>query len=54
MQSAIGEQFLNITFLLVLFTAALAAVMFETVTVPLTSVCVHNYNHINLTLSWKF
>ena len=34
MQSVNGAQFLNITFLLVLFTAAPAAVEFGTVTVP--------------------
>ena len=37
MQSVKGAQFLNITFLLVLFTAAPAAALFGTVIVPLTS-----------------
>ena len=38
MQSVKGAQFLNITFLLVFFTAAPAAALFGTVIVPLTSV----------------
>ena len=37
MQTANGAQFLNITFLLVLFTTAPAAAVFGTVIVPLTS-----------------
>ena len=37
MQSPNGAQFLNITFLLVLFTTAPAAAVFRTVIVPLTS-----------------
>ena len=36
MQSVKGAEFLYITFLLVLFTAAPAAAVFETVMVPLT------------------
>ena len=39
MQSVNGAQFLNISFLFALFTAASAAVVFGTVIVPLTSVC---------------
>ena len=37
MQSVNGVQFLNINFLLVLFSTAPATVVFETVIVPLTS-----------------
>ena len=37
MQSVKGARFSNITFLFVLFTAAPAAAVFGTVTVPLTS-----------------
>ena len=37
MQLVSGAQFLNITFLLLLFTAVTAAVVFGTVIVPLTS-----------------
>ena len=37
MQLVNGAQFLNITFLLILFTVAPAAVVFGTVTVPLKS-----------------
>ena len=40
MQSVKGAQFVNATFLLVLFTAAPAAAVFGTVTVPLTSMYV--------------
>ena len=39
MQSVNGAQFLNISFLFALFTAASAAVVFGTVIVPLTSMC---------------
>ena len=38
MQLLNGAQFLNTTFVLVLFTAALAAAVFGTVIVPLTRV----------------
>ena len=45
-------QFLNITFLFLLFVGA-AVPVFGTVIVPL-HVCMHRYNQINLTLSLKF
>ena len=45
MQSLNEAQFLNITFLLILFTAAPAAALFGTVIVPLKSM--HHHNHIN-------
>ena len=38
MQSVNGARFLNIIFLLVLFTAAPAAAVFGTAVVPLTSI----------------
>ena len=47
-----GAQFLNITFLLAFFGAA--AVAAATVIVPLTSIYMHRYNPINLTLTLKF
>ena len=39
MQSVKGAQFLNITFVFALFTAAPSSAVFETVIVPLTSIC---------------
>ena len=51
MQSVKGAQFSNITFSLVLFTAALAAAVFGTDITTLTSMFDYNhYNHIILTL----
>ena len=47
MQSMKGAQFLNITSLYVLFTAAPAAAVFGAVIVPLASI-LHHYNHISL------
>ena len=56
-----GGQFLNITFLLVLFTVAAVAAMFGTFIVFQTAVfqtakhvCMHHYSHITSTISWKF
>ena len=48
-----GAQFLNITFLLVLFTAATSAAVFGTVIVPLTSMYA-SFNHICLAFSLTF
>ena len=45
MQSVKGAQFLNIAFLLILFTAAPAAAVFGT-----AIVFMHHYNHTNLNL----
>ena len=42
-------QFLNITFLLVLLTAAPAAAVFGTVIV-LEQICMNHYHHINFNL----
>ena len=53
MQSVNGAQFSNITFLLVLVTAAPATAALGTVIVPLTSI-MYQYNDINLNLSWTF
>ena len=50
MQLINGAQFLNVSFLLILFTGAPAAAVFRTVIVALTC----TFNHINLTLSLKF
>ena len=47
MQLVNGAQFLNITFLLVLFAAAPAATVLLTVIFPLTNIYMHHYNHIN-------
>ena len=46
MKSVKGVQFLIITFLFVLFTAALLAAVFGTVKVPLKK-CMHRYNRIS-------
>ena len=53
MQSVNGAQFLNITFLLALFTAAAATAVFGSVIIVLT-VYMLRYNHINFTLSLTF
>ena len=42
-----GEKFWNVTFLFVLFSAALAAAILLTVLVPLTNIYMRHYNHIN-------
>ena len=42
-----GAQFLNITFLLVLFAAAPPAAVLLTVIFPLASIYMHHCNHIN-------
>ena len=53
MQSVNGAQFLNITFLFLLFGAAAVAVaVLGFVIVPLA--CTHHYNHINSTLTLRF
>ena len=55
MQSVNGAQFLNITFLFLLFGAAAVAVAVAVlgfVIVPLA--CTHHYNHINSTLTLRF
>ena len=52
MQLITGAKFLNITFLLVLFTATPSVAVCGTVIVPLE--CMYHYNHINLTLSLTF
>ena len=41
-----GAQFLNVTFLLVLFASASAAAVLLTVIVPLTWIMYH-YNHVS-------
>ena len=51
MQLVNGAQFLNITFLFLLFGAA-AVPLFGIAIVPLT--CMYHNNHIHLTLSLKF
>ena len=53
MQSVNGAQFLNITFLFLLFGAvAVAIAVFGFVIVPLT--CMHHCNHINSTFALRF
>ena len=53
MQSVNGAQFLNITFLFLLFGAVVVAIaVFGFVIIPLT--CMHHYNHINSTLAMRF
>ena len=46
MQIVNGAQFLNITFLLVLFAPASAAAVLLTVIVPLTRIYASSHNHI--------
>ena len=45
MQLVNGAQFLNHTFLLVLFTSAPVAAVMVSATIPLTRI-MHRYNHI--------
>ena len=54
MQIVKGVHFLNITFLLVLFTGIAAAAVVGTVIVVLTCmyVCMYHYSQMNLTLSF--
>ena len=54
MQLVNGAHFLNITFLLVLSAAAPASAVLVSVKFPVTSIYMHQRNHINQILAMTF